>query len=118
MYEASMDAWRSALAARGAREAQGPDEVAFLRQGFEGHVFYLRERSTRRKPAAVTCHECDRRLECPYAVWADQPSFARCLEDIDAIPTQSGEPSAGDAGPPEFVMRSFAGVIVCGDTGI
>ena len=110
-----MDDWRSALAARGAREAQGPDEVAFLRQGWEGHIFYLRERGTHRKPAVVTCHECDRRLERPYAVWAGQPSFARCLDDLDAMPTQSGEPRDGDGDPPELVMRSFAGVIVCDD---
>jgi hypothetical protein len=106
---------RTALAARRAREAQGAEEIAILGAAFEGHVFYLRERSTPRRPAVVTCHECDRRLERPYAVWAGQPSFARCLDDIDALPTQSREPRSGDDEPPELVMRSFAGVIVCDD---
>jgi hypothetical protein len=61
----------------------------------------------------VIYHECGRRLERPYAVWAGQPSFARRVECIDAMPTQSGEPRDGDAKPPELVMHSFASVIVC-----
>jgi hypothetical protein len=110
MNEPGMDAWRSALAALGAREAQRPDEVAYLRHGWEGHAFYLRERST-----PVACHECDRKLERPYAVWGGQPSFARCLDDIDAMPTQSREPRGDGDEPHEFIFHSFAGVIVCDD---